>query len=120
MAFHNDLGKEGESIAAAYLIKKGYKIIATNWRHRQEEIDIIAIDGKELVIIEVKTRTSSFFETPEMAVTRSKQKFLIHAAAAYIRRFQMDHETRFDILSIIKNINYQEVKHIENAFYPGI
>jgi putative endonuclease len=120
MAFHNDLGKEGEQIGVAYLVKKGYRILATNWRHRQEEIDIIAIDGSELVIIEVKTRTSSFFENPEMAVTRSKQKFLIHAAAAYIRQYRLEYETRFDILSIIKNTKYHQVTHIENAFYPGI
>ena len=120
MAFHNDLGKEGEQIGVKYLIKKGYRILATNWRHRQEEIDIIALDGSDLVIVEVKTRTSSFFETPEMAVTRGKQKFLIHAAAAYIRQHQLDMETRFDILSIIKNTKYHQVTHIENAFYPGI
>jgi putative endonuclease len=120
MALHNDLGREGEKIGASYLLKKGYKILETNWRYRQEEIDIIALDGEELVIVEVKTRTSSYLENPEMAVTRTKQKYLIHATAAYIRNYKLSNNTRFDILSIIHNTQYQKINHIENAFYPGI
>ena len=119
MAQHNDLGKEGEKIGLEYLIKKGYKILATNWHHRQEEIDIIAMDKDELVIVEVKTRSSSFIEAPELAVNKAKQKFLINAAAAFIEKNNFDFDTRFDIISIISNGKYQKINHIENAFYPG-
>ncbi len=119
MAQHNDLGKEGEEIGLRFLLEKGYKILATNWRYRQEEIDIIAMDKEELVIIEVKTRTSAFME-PELAVTRSKQKFLVNATAAYIEQNNINTDTRFDIISIVTNSKYQKINHIENAFYPGL
>ena len=56
MAKHNELGKKGEEIAAQYLSEKGYEILERNWRNRHKEIDIIAKDGNELVIVEVKTR----------------------------------------------------------------
>ena len=53
------IGKVGEQKAQAYLIKQKYQIIETNWRHQKCEIDIIASKNKELVFIEVKTRTNS-------------------------------------------------------------
>ena len=68
MAKHYDLGKKGEEIAANYLAEKGYKIIARNWRFGKDEIDIIAEHDNFLVIIEVKTRSSSDYGEPEEAV----------------------------------------------------
>ena len=53
MAQHNQLGKEGELLARQMLEEKGYKILETNWRHDKDEIDIVAMDGEELVIVEV-------------------------------------------------------------------
>ena len=52
MAKHNELGKQGEEIAAQYLIEKGYEILERNWRNRHKEIDIIARDGKDIDHIE--------------------------------------------------------------------
>jgi putative endonuclease len=118
MAEHNELGKRGEDIAAAYLEKKGYRIIEKNWRQWRNEIDLIAIDGKFLVIVEVKTRQSNFFGEPETAVTREKQRTLIRAANAYIRLKNYDLEVRFDIVSIILTMNSQQIHHLEDAFYP--
>ncbi|MFZ4770352.1 MAG: YraN family protein [Ferruginibacter sp.] len=65
MARHNQIGKDGELLAAAYLQQKGYTIIHQNWRHKNWEIDIVANKGKRLHIIEVKTRTSLKFGHPE-------------------------------------------------------
>jgi putative endonuclease len=118
MAEHNEFGKAGEEIAAEYLKKKGYKILATNWRSARNEIDIIALDKDFLVVVEVKTRHSNFAGEPETAVTRDKQKALIRAANTYIRQNGVENETRFDILSILVVKEQVTVHHIEDAFYP--
>ena len=120
MAEHNELGKKGEDIAAAYLEKKGYRILEKNWRQWRNEIDLIAVDGKYLVIVEVKTRQSNFFGEPETAVTRDKQKTLIRAANAYIRYKNTDLEVRFDIISIILSKESEQIHHMEDAFYPTL
>jgi putative endonuclease len=120
MAEHNDLGKKGEEIAAGYLEKKGYRILDKNWRQWRNEIDVVAMDGKYLVIIEVKTRQSNFFGEPETAVTRDKQKALIRAANAYVRYKNLHCEVRFDILSVIILKDTEKINHIEDAFYPTL
>ena len=56
MAKHNELGKLGEELAVQFLVDKGYEILEKNWRNKHKEIDIVAKDGSELVIVEVKTR----------------------------------------------------------------
>ena len=118
MAEHNEKGKQGEEIAVKFLKNKGYKILETNWRLGKNEIDIIAMDGKFIVIAEVKTRQSNHFGEPEIAVTREKQKALIRAANAYVRMKKLDFEVRFDIISIILAKNTEQIHHIEDAFYP--
>ena len=120
MAEHNDLGKQGEELAAAYLEKKGYRILEKNWRQWRHEIDIIALSGKYLVVVEVKTRQSNFFGEPETAVTREKQKSLIRAANAYIRYRNLQDEVRFDIVSVIISNTGEKIHHIEDAFYPTL
>jgi putative endonuclease len=120
MAEHNDLGKKGEEIAAGYLEKKGYQILEKNWRQWKNEIDVIAMDGKYLVIIEVKTRQSNYFGEPETAVTRDKQRALIRAANAYVRYKNINSEVRFDILSIIVSKSSEHIHHIVDAFYPTL
>ena len=118
MAEHNDLGKLGEEIAVQYLTDKGYKILERNWHNVHKEVDIIAKDGRFLVIVEVKTRQSSKNGEPDMAVTRQKQRMLISAANAYIFRNRLDLETRFDIISIVFNNGEPVIDHIEDAFLP--
>ena len=118
MAEHNDLGKLGEEIAVQYLTDKGYEILERNWHNVHKEVDIIAKDGRFLVIVEVKTRKSSKNGEPDMAVTRQKQRMLIAAANAYISRNRLDLETRFDIISIVFNNGKPVIDHIEDAFLP--
>jgi putative endonuclease len=120
MSEHNELGKQGEEIATAYLLKQGYLILDINWRAGRNEIDIIARDKDFLVIIEVKSRRSDTFMEPEEAVTREKQQALIRAANAYIFRKNINLETRFDIISIIHNQNETRVNHLKDAFYPRL
>ncbi len=118
MAEHIDFGKQGEEIAVNYLIEKGYEILERNWRNRHKEIDIIAKDGKELVIVEVKTRKSNNYGEPDLAVNKQKQRLLIYAANAYIFRNNLDINTRFDIISIVFNDGEPVIDHIEDAFLP--
>ena len=118
MAEHIDFGKQGEEIAVNYLIEKGYEILERNWRNRHKEIDIIAKDGKELVIVEVKTRKSNNYGEPDLAVNKQKHRLLIYAANAYFFRNNLDINTRFDIISIVFNDGEPVIDHIEDAFLP--
>jgi putative endonuclease len=120
MAEHNDLGKRGEEIAVRFLAGKKYRILETNWRKGRNEIDVIARDGRYVVIVEVKTRQSNFFMEPETAVTRDKQRSLIRAANAYIRSKNILEEVRFDIISVLITGDREQVHHIEDAFYPTL
>lgn len=119
MTDHIDLGKAGEQHAAEMLVSKGYTIRERNWRSGKFEIDIIADspDKKQLVIVEVRTRSSNYFIDPEVTVDRTKQKQVILAANKYIQFNNITIEARFDIvgITIIKgNVN---INHIEDAFY---
>ncbi|MEZ5199070.1 MAG: YraN family protein [Bacteroidales bacterium] len=120
MAEHSDLGKKGEDIATRYLAGKGYQIIERNWRTGKDEIDIIAEKDKKLIIVEVKTRSTSSYGEPEESVTIHKQRFLIRAANEYVNSKEVDNEIRFDIISIIIESNKQTIRHIEDAFYPTL
>ncbi len=118
MAEHNETGNQGEELAEKYLRNLGYEILEKNWRFGKNEIDIIARDGKFLVIVEVKTRKSTYFGEPEEFVNRSKQRSLIAAANGYISKKNIDLETRFDIVSVIFAGNNYTVRQIKDAFYP--
>ncbi len=120
MAEHNETGKKGENLASQYLVDNGYSIIAHNWRFGNNEIDIIALKNDVLVIVEVKTRSSYFAAEAVVTIPKSKQKFLVKAANAFIQKNNYDIETRFDIITIIIENNRQTVKHIEDAFYPTL
>ncbi len=118
MAQHNDLGKKGEKLALEALKKKGYTILETNWRHEKQEVDIIAKDKDELVIVEVKTRSTAFFGAPEDAVTPAKATRLIEAAEAYAELHNLDMDIRFDIVSIVMDKEIS-MNHIKDAFFAA-
>ncbi len=118
MAEHNLLGKEGEEKAVEFLKKLGYEIVATNWLEQKFEIDIIAKDDQELVFVEVKTRATDFFGTPEEAVTPAKQNHLIEGADYYIQKHEIDLEARFDVIAIVLNKQNITINHFKSAFYP--
>lgn len=120
MAEHNELGKKGEKLAQAFLAKKGYNILAVNWRFGNDEVDIIASNGSVLIIAEVKTRRTNVFGEPEEFVTKQKQKFLIRATNAYVEQKNIQEEVRFDIVSILYSGTQWQIYHIEDAFYPTL
>jgi len=113
-----ELGLKGEEIACKYLTKLGYSIIERNWRYKHKEIDIIMKQDSLLIIVEVKTRSSLYFERPQDAVTIQKQKFLISAANGYIENIEFDGEVRFDIVTVLLENGKEKIEHIPDAFYP--
>jgi putative endonuclease len=118
MADHNELGKKGELIARKYLEKKGFEILESNWRHGKDEVDLIASDSSELVMVEVKTRSTRFFGDPSEAVGGAKENFMIRAAESYLELHNLDIDTRFDIVSIVIDKRGTHIEHIRDAFYP--
>ncbi len=120
MAEHNILGKKGEELAKQFLIENAYKIRYLNWRFKKTEIDIVAEKNNLLVVIEVKTRTNEYFENPKEAVTLKKQRNIIDTTEAYIEKFDIDLEVRFDIISITFENGQEKIEHIQDAFQVGI
>ncbi len=114
----NSLGDRGEKIAASYLKKRGYKIIDRNFRCKLGEIDIVAYDGKTLVFVEVRTKRSTQFGSPECSVSFKKQKKLISLANFYIKKHRLfDRHARFDVVGItIDRKNRCNVNLVQNAF----
>jgi len=114
---HNELGIWGEKFAADYLLRNGYEILERNWFFNKAEIDIIAKENDQLVIVEVKTRNSDFFGDPQEFVKPSKIKLLVKAANEYIISNDLDIETRFDVIAVLKNKTQEKLEHFKDAFY---
>ncbi|MDQ8011837.1 MAG: YraN family protein [Flavobacterium nitrogenifigens] len=121
MAEHNDLGKLGEDLAAAHLEENGYSILERNFVIQKAEIDIIAQKDAVLAIVEVKTRSSLDFGSPQDFVKHKKIQLLIKAVNAYIndreKDFQEDLEIRFDIIAVHKDGESFAIEHLTDAFY---
>ena len=124
MALHNDIGHLGEDATCEYLTKHGYKILERNWRLGNIEIDIIAENKKELVFVEVKTRTTTFADVnPEEYVDEHKKKFMTVAGNAYVKHKQTDKSLRFDICGILwdrPTNSIKEIRYYEDAFRPNL
>ena len=101
MARHNELGKQGEALAAAYLKEQGFTLLHCNWRYRHYEIDIIALKENVLHFIEVKSRASKTFGLPEESVTKKKFQSLLQAADEFLFQHPEYRHVQYDILSII-------------------
>ncbi len=117
MAEHNELGKLGEELAVDFLQKNGYAIIETNFVFQKAEIDIIAQKENILVVVEVKTRSSVDFGSPQDFVNPKKIKLLVKAIDAYVISNDLDLDIRFDIVAVHKEGNKFVIEHLEDAFY---
>ncbi len=110
-------GKRSERLAAEYLKRKGYRILASNYRSPLGEIDIVARDGDTLVFVEVKARSSRRFGSPKGAVTPAKQRKISMAALDYLKRTGQGHRrARFDVVSIDSAAGRPEIEVVKNAF----
>ncbi len=114
-------GQQGEAIARAYLQRKGYGIIAVNWRCRIGEIDVVAIDGPVLVFVEVRTRRSSMHGGAEESVTLAKQRRLAALAHAYLQNLEEQNKPwpgpwRIDVLALhLSATGTARVQHFQAA-----
>ena len=118
MNHNRAIGTRGEELASGYLSDRGFTILERNWRYKQKEIDIVAQWGDCLVIVEVKTRTSTAFGDPVASITLRKQAFLIQAAEAYLYIKGLDMDVRFDIIVILTGKDGSRFEHIPDAFHP--
>lgn len=118
-----EIGALGEKIAAEYLTGLGYVIRERNFRLREGEIDIIAEKDDFLVFIEVRTRTSSSYGTPEESVTAQKKERLLALAEAYMEgRDDLPPSWRVDVvaLELGPKGEVSRLELIENAISPGL
>ena len=122
MAVHNDLGKTGEEEAVQLLLEKGYTILHRNWYSGNKELDIVATDkeNKILIVIEVNTRKNIDFGQPEEAINTKKIRRIVASTDAYIRKFNIDLPIRFDIITVIGEAPSFTIEHIEDAFFAPI
>ena len=100
MARHNDLGKNGEELAAGWLTGKGFTILHRNWRYGRNEVDIIAMRQGIYHFIEVKTGSGSLYGHPEERVNKKKIRNLMKTAMAWLRLFPGKKRVQYDVLSI--------------------
>lgn len=116
-----ETGSFGEDQAVDFLLKNGYKIVQRNWRYLKGEIDIIAKKGEWLVFVEVKTRSTTDFGSPEEFVTSRQQKLIINTAHQYIISHDRHEEARFDVIAVVvRNNKIDQIQHIESAFSPTL
>ncbi|MFN2227788.1 MAG: YraN family protein [Anaerolineae bacterium] len=110
-------GRHGEELAARHLSAQGYHIVARNWRCPGGEIDLVARDGDELAIVEVRARRGRAFGSPEESITATKQARLIDLAAAYIQAEEWPGPWRIDVVAIEMDRRGRllRIDHYENA-----
>ncbi|MBR5076275.1 MAG: YraN family protein [Bacteroidales bacterium] len=119
------VGRRGEEEASSYLARLGHRILARNWRSGHLELDIVSLLGRELHIVEVKSRVAPVMAEPEQNVRRDKQRRMVAAANAFLhsaerKELPADLEIIFDVLSVVFFGNGAdfEIEYYPNAFIP--
>ncbi len=117
---NHELGKYGENLAKKYLLNKGYKVLAENYRSFAGEIDLIVSKKDYIIFIEVKTRTSSNFGLPQEAVDSKKinriRKIAIHFLNNDCFLSNLKYKKRFDVIAIFITSKKAKLKHFKNVF----
>ncbi len=114
--WRRSLGRRGEGLATTYLEKKGYLILQRNYRGGGGEMDIVAQEGDCLVFVEVRTRSTREYGTPEESITPSKAQRLIEVAQGYLQeQGESGREWRIDLVAIHWSGDSYWVNHIVNA-----
>jgi putative endonuclease len=114
----DELGRRGEDEAARHLKKLGYRIIGRRERVLRGDIDIVALDGRTVVFVEVRSRSDTGHGHPAETVGSQKQRRIAELAAAYIRRHRLeDQSVRIDVVAVTFSANSPPVvEHYQNAF----
>jgi putative endonuclease len=116
------LGDRGERLAERHLLCRGYYIIERGYQNSIGEIDLIAVDGRTVVFVEVKTRSSDIAGLPAEAVDETKQQKIVHTATSYLKhRSLLDCQCRFDVVSIMwpdptRSKQAPQVDYFKSAF----
>jgi putative endonuclease len=105
-------GAEAEQRSADYLASQGLRLLARNWRCRGGEIDLIMMDGRTLVFVEVRARSSMKFGGAGASITHSKQARIILAARHYLATHDIDAPCRFDAVLLQGN----QLEWLKSAF----
>lgn len=116
------LGHRGEDFAVCYLKRLGYHVVGRQVDLRVGELDIVAVDGRTVVFVEVKTRTSDSAGTPAEAVDQQRQERMTRAALAYLKAHGLlEYSARFDVIALTwpDGARTPTVEHIRDAF-PAI
>lgn len=120
MGRNNITGAWGEALAAAYLQKKHYKLLASGYRCRFGEIDLIVSDRRFLVFVEVKLRKNDRFANAREFVDRRKQERLRTTAELYLSEMPTHLQPRFDVIEIYApegiSTKNPKIVHLEDAF----
>ena len=111
-------GQLGERIAVDYLIANGFKILHTNWRVKNKELDIVTEKNNRLHVVEVRSRNSAVFMEPFQSIDKAKQRHLISAANSYVQRYKHLKEVQIDVISIVFVGLEHKLEYIPNAIYP--
>ena len=117
MSDSSHLGISGERLAVDYLISKGYRILAQNFRYLKGEVDILAQKENCLAAVEVKTRSTTDFGVPEEFLKPGQIQRIIKTVDYFVTSKNLDVEVRFDIIAIVLSKQAPQIEHIENAFY---
>ena len=120
LAPHEALGRRAEDIAHRFLERRGFTVVARNYKasNGSGDLDIVAWEGDVLVFVEVKSRSTEESGLPLRALNREKEQHLIRLARDYQRRARLENALiRFDLVSIVFSIPNQ-VEHIRDAFAP--
>ncbi|WP_420582427.1 YraN family protein [Reichenbachiella sp.] len=109
-----DIGQKAEEQALQYLINQGYTLRERNYRYKRSEVDLILLDSKTIVFVEVKYRSTSQFGYPEEFVSDNQKKLILQGAENYLADLGWQGPIRFDIIAIDAHFN---ITHFEDAFY---
>jgi putative endonuclease len=115
------LGYRGERAAERFLRRQGYLILARGLRNRLGELDLIAVEKRTVVFVEVKTRTTQDAGHPADAVDADKQQRMTRAALSYLKRHDLlEHSARFDVIAVTwpERGGPPVIEHFKNAFDP--
>ncbi len=116
---HIDTGRKGEEEAYFYLRRRGYVIIARNYRGTSSrgELDLVGWEGETLCFVEVKTRTSHDVKPAEAAVDDGKQRDLCRVAREFLRKIKGHPPFRFDVISVyLEPAQHTQIELFKNAF----
>lgn len=116
MTSRKQTGQRGEDIAANYFATIGYSLVTRNWRCPAGELDLIVEKDNTLVFVEVRTRRSARYGSPEESITAAKQAKLIELAQTYLQQEQPPHPAwRIDVAAVWLRSGQPHINHIENA-----